>query len=404
MGAPAKTPGKHIESLIDWRARQIGDPVQRLRFLRSATAHVSASRNSARLWKRKSWIAGAIVVITGLILVPLGKRALAGSASVPPVRFPNTRPSVAVMPKRSVSLPDQPPPRVWLVEKRQDYEVYSNGLRIETSYTTPNEPRGSFPVYRRKAANANDSESESWRTEPVGIVFHSTESRQAPFQPEETQHLKRIGQNLLDYIRQKRAYHYVVDRFGRAWRVVQESDSANHAGKSVWADTRGVYVNLNRSFIGVAIEATTEAGTMTAAQLHTTRVLTEMLRSKYAIPGSNCIPHAQVSVNPLNMRIGYHTDWAIGFPFAELDLPDNYAQPLASMYEFGFDYDDAFLARVDGSPWQGALVSDQQVKQQAAAAGLRPAQYRKRLEGRYRRILSSAATRSNEESTNETKQ
>jgi hypothetical protein len=36
------------------------------------------------------------------------------------------------------------------------------------------------------------------------------------------------------------------------------------------------------------------------------------------------VVHAQVSINPGNRRIGWHTDWGAGFPFREIGLPDNY--------------------------------------------------------------------------------
>ena len=62
--------------------------------------------------------------------------------------------------------------------------------------------------------------------------------------------LKRLGESLLEYVRRKHAYHYLIDRFGRVYRVVAESDTANHAGYSVWADDEWFYVNLNESFLG----------------------------------------------------------------------------------------------------------------------------------------------------------
>ena len=54
--------------------------------------------------------------------------------------------------------------------------------------------------------------------------------------------------------------------------------------------------------------------------MHAARILTEMLRGKYHIPASNCVTHAQVSVNPDNMLVGYHTDWAGNFPFLDIGL------------------------------------------------------------------------------------
>ena len=43
----------------------------------------------------------------------------------------------------------------------------------------------------------------------------------------------------------------MIDRFGRVFRIVHESDIANHAGLSVWGDERGAYVNLNASFLEI---------------------------------------------------------------------------------------------------------------------------------------------------------
>ena len=76
----------------------------------------------------------------------------------------------------------------------------------------------------------------SKRSEPVGIVFHSTESQQAPFEAGHNETLKKIGESLLDYLRRRRSYHFLIDRFGRVYSLVAETDAANHAGYSVWAD------------------------------------------------------------------------------------------------------------------------------------------------------------------------
>ena len=106
------------------------------------------------------------------------------------------------------------------------------------------------------------------------------------------------------------------------------------------------------------------------AQIHAARVLTEMLRSKYRIPESNCVTHAQVSVNPDNMLIGYHTDWAGNFPFLEVGLNDNYTAPPPSIYAFGFDYDPSFVHATGVRLWQGLALAEDQMRTQAAAQGL----------------------------------
>ncbi|PYT35600.1 MAG: hypothetical protein DMG58_01625 [Acidobacteria bacterium] len=62
------------------------------------------------------------------------------------------------------------------------------------------------------------------------------------------------------FIARNRLYHFVIDRFGRVFRAVAETDYANHAGHSIWADERHIYWNLNQSFVGIAFEAQTEVG------------------------------------------------------------------------------------------------------------------------------------------------
>src|SRR5262249_53702875 len=138
-------------------------------------------------------------------------------------------------------------------EQTKGYDLYSNGLRIENELAVSNKPRSYRPVSR-------DTESFGpLRTQPAGIVFHTTESDQAPFDPTQSHALMRIGHELLLFVRNKQAYHFVIDRFGRVHRIVVESDAANHAGNSIWADSDWAYVALNDSFIGVAFESRTRS-------------------------------------------------------------------------------------------------------------------------------------------------
>jgi hypothetical protein len=83
------------------------------------------------------------------------------------------------------------------------------------------------------------------------------------------------------------------------------------------------------------------------------------------------------------MHIGWHTDWARGFPFAQLGLPANYEQPLASITQTGFDYDAAYLASAGEELWIGLHRSDEQLRAAAARKSLTPAAYRKMLRRRY---------------------
>ena len=270
-------------------------------------------------------------------------------------------------------------------------ESFSNGLRIDTRFETANHPRSylAFP-----AGNRGDTGGVR-RTQPAGIVFHTTESHQAPFEASQNTALKQIGESLVEFVRQQRAYHYLIDRFGRVYRIVPESDAANHAGYSVWADSSWLYLNLNESFLGISFEAQTEPGqsqsTASPAQIRSAAMLTEMLRNRYGIPAGNCVTHAQVSVNPENMRVGFHTDWASAFPFRELGLPDNYALPLPALTAFGFEYDAIFQRWGGARLAAGVELAEQDLARQAAESGISLKSLRKILQNRYR--LQLAQTR-----------
>ena len=349
----------------------IGDPVLRLRFLKVLRP---PDRKPRRL---RLWIVGPLLLFAVMVFF-LANHASGKPKAPPLVAIPPELPLMREVPK---------PPSVWQVEKSAGSEVYSNGLRIDTRFEVAGHPRSylAFP--------AGTAGSPVRRSMPAGIVFHTTESPQAPFDLLDTPVLKQLGESLLDYVRRKAAYHYLIDRFGRVYRVVAESDAANHAGYSVWADDNWVYLNLNESFLGVSFEARTpggghNAGLASPAQVRSAGMLTEMLRSIYQIPAGNCVTHAQVSVNPANMRIGYHTDWATGFPFAALGLPDNYVRPLPSLCTFGFEYDPGLYDSPDQRVSVGVRLAQQDSERAAAAAGIQPAAYRKILQQRYREYLA----------------
>lgn len=363
---------------VERRAGRIADPVERLRFLRREMRARSRPRRTHR-WRMASVIAG-LALMVAIVPVPTGTAETFAKEKRLVVPAP---PTLAA---------GSPAPRVWLVDKSDSLELYSNGLRIDLTFTVANRPRSRFPIFPLDGSTEPLGEGGA----PVGIVYHTTESNLAPFEEEENHRLKRLGRNLMEWVRQDRSYHYVIDRFGRVFRVVQEPDAANHVGTSVWADSRGVYVNLNDSFLGVSFEGQTGAvDEVTPAQVSAGKVLTEMLRSRYGIATEDCVTHAQVSVNPLNMRIGAHTDWAGKFPFAGVGLPDNYSIPLASLYVFGFDYDSVFL-EMTGTRWRGLDLAELRVARQAAAEGLEPRRYRAILQHRYKDIASALKEKSEE--------
>jgi hypothetical protein len=271
------------------------------------------------------------------------------------------------------------------VERSARAEIDSNGLQVDTTLATPGEPRR-YRVFSRTLKPVG------YETSPAGIVFHTSEGPMAPFEEREAAALQRNSMELRFYARQRQSYHLLIDRFGRVYRLVEDSGRANHAGNSIWADSGRVYVNLNSSFLGVCFESVSRPGgeqpLVTPPQLHSGRLLIEVLRARHGIPAENCVTHAQVSVNPGNYRIGYHTDWAASFPFRELGLPDNYRQLLPSIALFGFVYDGVFVTSTGSRLWAGVLAAEEQVGRDATARGLRPAQHRQWLRGRYRDLAS----------------
>lgn len=362
------------EKLIEWRAARIKDPIARLRFLHK---HME-TRQHWKGWRLRKGPAVGFLLFLVCMLIP-GYRISRSTDSG----------SLQPLPRITAAGVDVFT-NVWLVDKTDNLELYSNGLRIDTSFAVSNEPRGKYPVFR---ASSIDPDHPEWKTDPVGIIFHTTESDQVPFEEDQNGKLKRISRQVLAYLKRTHAYHYLIDRFGQVYRVVQESDAANHSGNSVWADNDVIYVNLNTSFFGIAFETQTQPGedlpSASPAQIHSARVLTQMLRSKYHIPQTNCVTHAQVSVNPLNMLVGLHTDWSGNFPFQEVGLDDNYAAPPPSIYAFGFDYDPTYVHATGVRIWQGLALAEDQMRSQAVAKGLSVPEYRSILRKKYKEVMAA---------------
>ncbi|MGH9595070.1 MAG: N-acetylmuramoyl-L-alanine amidase [Bryobacteraceae bacterium] len=357
-----KTPAALPLRVVNWCADTIADPVHRLRFLQVAAR--LPDPKPAR--KYRSHLFAALVVV---LLIAPGWILVHRAARVAPAPAPD-QPAAQPPPSPHAELVSA----VWPVEKSGGSETFSNGLRIDNHYSTTTSPR-SYTAFR--ASEPQDLDGVH-RSEPAGIVYHTTESRQAPFDPEQNGVLKMIGESTLEYVRRTAAYNFVIDRFGRVYRIVPEDQVANHAGHSVWSDEQWVYLDLNPSFLGVSFEAETSA-----AQLRAAAMLTEMLRSRYAIRAEDCITHGQFSVNPSNMQVGYHTDWGSSFPFAELGLPDNYARALPAVSLFGFEHDAGFLRAAGGRLAESVALAEENIRRAASASGVPVARYRKTLEERY---------------------
>lgn len=365
--------------LVGSCASLIGDPILRLRFLRRA--FIAKPQPERRRW-RSAVVLGVLLLIGAGASAPVLLRRPVRAA--PPVRrSPSVLAAQPVLPKQ----PAAAATKVWMVEQTPDSELYSNGLRIEGRFVVGGKPR----LYRAFPRAGADPSQWRWRTEPAGIVFHNSEGDQVPFEPDQNGLLKEHGLGLLAYARRHECYHFVIDRFGRVHRVVEETAKADHAGHSVWADADWVYVNLNSSFLGVCFEAQTRPGnTISPAQVHAGKVLVEMLRARYGILEANCVTHAQVSVNPRNFRVGYHTDWATGFPFAEVGLPNNYELPPPSLLLCGFEADSSFVELTGAGLRKALSVAEEQIQQAAATRQIPVARYRAGMRRSYAAMAAVA--------------
>src|SRR5262249_44428481 len=136
-----------------------------------------------------------------------------------PERVAPSAPAATASPDVAKPALDQPaaaPSDVWLVEKKPGYEFYSNGLRISTEHEVVGESR----LYRT-VARADGHLSEPKHL-PMGLLYHTSEGDVIPFQSAYNRSLAQHSRELLYYIRQNRLYHYLIDRFGRVYRLVPD--------------------------------------------------------------------------------------------------------------------------------------------------------------------------------------
>lgn len=84
--------------------------------------------------------------------------------------------------------------------------------------------------------------------------------------------------------------HYLIDRGGQIYSLVDESLEAYHAGKSEWKGRS----NLNSWTLGIEFIATHDSG-FTDEQYLAGQQLVAQLISKYAIPLDNIVGHSDVA-------------------------------------------------------------------------------------------------------------
>jgi hypothetical protein len=335
------------------------------------------------------------VIFAGLMLFSLYSLVSWSAKSVNSMlaqKYKSDRPPIVVMPAGQDTskpytttakyLPEYKPEKVWVVEQSKDFERYSNGCRILTKYETDNYPRNYYAIPR-----GADTEGEQVRHEIAGIVYHTSESDIIPFIPKNNDEIQKKSQGLLEYIRNKKSYNYMIDRYGEIYRVVRDDHTAYHAGNSIWADDKYTYIVLNDSFLGICFESTVNAGTLeetlTEAQIIAGYALTNVLRTKYNIEDANCTTHGLVSVNPDKMLIAFHHDWVRNFPFEAMGLSDKYQIQPPNMLDYGFNYDEEVLAKLGNKLWKGAIAAEEEFKKRAELKRVNPDLLRRRLRDRY---------------------
>lgn len=304
-----------------------------------------------------NWAAALLVVAAGLALASY-PRSQPNDAAAPGVT------QVAEhLPATQATLP---PRGVWLVDSGEDFELYSNGLRIDTTYAIAGDPR------RYRVFSIDGGMEPEVFDRPIGLVYHTSESDIWPLEESYNEKLQDSSQNLLRYLRRRHVYHYLIDRFGQAFRVVEEADRADHAGMSIWRSGERVWLNLNGPTIGVSFETRWEGGRalpITQAQLESGRRLTDYLRDKWSIAPDMCVTHGLISVNARRHLIGHHVDWARGFPFEAYGLPDLYQRRAPAVELFGFGYDEPFLEVMGGEPWAGVREAEDRLETEALSTG-----------------------------------
>jgi hypothetical protein len=342
-----------------------------------ATATVGAKTLAARTRARRvvaaALAAGLLFVpalLTGLAIQrdPPAPTIASTSAATPTIAPDVQQPPVEPLPE---SLPADAlglvPGTIWLADRGPGWELYSNGLRI-------------YHVHHRDDAAADRY------SKPAGILFHTSESDLWPLEADFAQQLRRGTAALLRYLQKQQAYNYLIDRFGRVYRIVDDESRAHHAGHSVWARNDEVYLDLNSAFLGVSFESRWDGGRslpITRAQLIAGRNLTYYLRQRFAIAPEMCVTHGLTSISPRQGLIGYHRDWARGFPFEAFGLPDLYAVPPPSVALFGFGHDEEFLRAV-GERWPGLIAAEQALADEARQRAVPIEVIRRERQARFR--------------------
>jgi len=122
----------------------------------------------------------------------------------------------------TASLPVFPPSGIWKWHRRlvrclaggknSRFETYSNGLRIDSEYAVSHRARAYV------AFSLLDSTGRAVKRALSRLVLFITlqKASRRPSRPARTP-AEACGESLLDYVRRRRCYNFIIDRFGRVY-------------------------------------------------------------------------------------------------------------------------------------------------------------------------------------------
>jgi hypothetical protein len=147
----------------------------------------------------------AAALCVGVGLVAVGYKASRPAARPVEASVPGAERLAPAMPATAepdpapyAGLPAQAPAGVWLVEKGEGYEQYSNGLRIETGFAVTG------PARRYRVFESDGRFGEAVYAAPAGILFHTTESDVWPLEASFNENLRDSSHRLLRYVSRNR--------------------------------------------------------------------------------------------------------------------------------------------------------------------------------------------------------
>ncbi|HZU24307.1 MAG TPA: N-acetylmuramoyl-L-alanine amidase [Bryobacteraceae bacterium] len=244
---------KEPERIIGLLAGQIRDPVLRLRFLRRFAPRITRPRRRA--------VSRMALQIVPSVLLATGGSLLLTRATWP---FSSAARATVVSAPPAMHAPEWPQP-VWQIEQGPDSETWSNGLRIDNRFRAAGRTRS----YQAPRLGDKSDAQAVRRSDPAGILFINLASNASPAA-----------------LQSRYACNFLIDRFGRVYRIVSESEVANDGADAAWADNASRYAHLNQSFITVELEG---SGAANIEQARGKGLLVQMLRSRFAIPAANVL-------------------------------------------------------------------------------------------------------------------